>query len=394
MFHDYSPAAIADLPVRWEKVQKLLQKTGADGMLVASRIGILYLSGRVYRGYLYLPAIGAPLYFVQRPIGLQGEHVYAVRKPEQIPDLLTAEKLVPNKVLLEADDLTHGEWLRLSALFPNAQIENGSSLLRIARSVKTPYECKLLKLTGSRHVSVIDQFAMAYEPGMTDQQWLGGMYKLLLDAGCLGVIRTSGITMEGFVGSVLVGPNGGGKSPFDYALGGAGLSPSLPVGQSGVKMERGMSALVDIPANFFGYISDCTRNYSVGKLPQRALDAHKVALEIEQTIMEMGKPGVSCEALYQKSLEIAEKRGFADCYMGAEQKARFVGHGVGLVMNEWPVLGARSKHVLEENQFIAVEPKLVIDGVGPVGNEDTFVVTKKGMVSITENDSAIRELSF
>ena len=392
MFHDYSSATVEDLPIRWEKVQALMRKLGAEGFLVASRIGILYLSGRVYRGYLYLPAEGCPLYFVQRPIGLQGEGVYAVRKPEQIPDCLAAEKIAPKKILLEADDLTHGEWLRLSALFPAAEISNGSSVLRTARSVKTPYECKLVKLTCSRHVSVIDQFAMAYEPGMTDQQWMSGMFKLLLDAGCLGVIRTAGITMEGFVGSVLVGPNGGGKSPYDYALGGAGSHPSLPIGQSGVRMEPGMSALVDIPANFFGYISDCTRNYSVGPLCQRALDAHQTALEIEEALMEMGRPGTSCEALYQKSLEIAEKRGFADCFMGSGQKARFVGHGVGLVMNEWPVLGARSKHVLEENQVIAIEPKFVIDGVGAVGNEDTFLVTANGLVSLTESDSAVRVL--
>jgi Xaa-Pro aminopeptidase len=63
--------------------------------------------------------------------------------------------------------------------------------------------------------------------------------------------------------------------------------------------------------------------------------------------------------------------------MGGRQKAGFIGHGIGLVLNELPVLAPKSKMILQAGMTIAVEPKFVIDGVGAVGNENTYIVHKE-----------------
>lgn len=185
------------------------------------------------------------------------------------------------------------------------------------------------------------------------------------------------------MGTILAGENGAAVSPYDFALGGAGLSPSLPVGQSGIKLEPGMTVMVDIPGNFYGYITDCSRIYGIGKLIQKAYDAHQVSIDIRTAIMEAGKPGVPAEDLYTLALEMAARAGLADCFMGARQKAKFIGHGTGIVINELPVLGARSKDILAEGMTIALEPKFVIPGAGAVGVEDTLLVTDRGMVNLT-----------
>ena len=393
MFMQTTEALAADLDRRFSKVQTSLSSENADGLLVSSIVNILYLSGRVYSGFLYLPAEGRPLFLVKRPNGLSGDRVLYIHKLEDIPGLLRDAGIAePKTLLLESDELSHSEWARCAAAFPSARCASASALLRQARAVKTPYELAVMKMTGSRQASVFEQFAGAFEPGMTDQEWNTEIFRLMLKAGSLGILRVSGQSMEGFIGSILVGPNGGGMSPYDYALGGAGWSPALPVGQSGAKMEPGMSALVDVPGNFYGYLTDCTRTYSVGPLAQRAYEAHKLSIDIEQALASDGVPGASCEALYLKALAMAERAGFADCFMGLGQKARFVGHGTGLVINEWPVLGVRSKHVLEAGMTVALEPKFVIDGVGAVGVEDTFIVTDKGMQNITPSGQMIREL--
>jgi len=240
-----------------------------------------------------------------------------------------------------------------------------------------------MKLTGARQSDVFPLYASVYEPGMTDVQWSVEMFRVMLNAGGLGHFRIAGYTMEGFMGTILAGDNGGAVSPYDFALGGAGIHPSLPVGQSGVRLEEGMSVMVDIPGIFYGYITDCSRIFGVGKLAQRAYDAHQVSIDIREAIMAAGKPGVRCEDLYTLALQMAEKTGFADCFMGLAQKAKFVGHGTGIVINELPVLGARSKDVLEIGMTIALEPKFVIAGTGAVGVEDTLVVTPNGMENLT-----------
>ena len=390
MFTGYTPELTDDLKLRWTRLQARVRQAGSDALVVGTNVNLLYLSGRIFMGYVYLPAEGAPWFFVRRPCGLVGPNVVEIRKPEQIAEILLAAGVaLPQTLLLEGDDLTFSEYTRLGAVFAGTAASNGSGLLRQCRAVKTPYEIRIMKKTGNRHAAVVMRFATAYEPGMTDQAWSIEMFRLMLQAGNLGLFRIAGGSMEGFMGTVLAGDNGGAVSPYDFALGGAGLHPSLPVGQSGVALKEGMAVMVDIAGNFYGYLTDCTRTFAVGKLAPKAVAAHQVSIDIRDAVAAAGVPGARCEDLYALALKMAENAGFADCFMGLAQKAKFVGHGTGLVINEQPVLGARSKDVLEAGMCIALEPKFVIPGTGAVGVEDTFLVTPSGMENLTACDPAL-----
>jgi len=202
-------------------------------------------------------------------------------------------------------------------------------------------------------------------------------------AGCLGMFRIFGQSMEIFMGSVLAGDNASEASPYDFALGGKGMHPSLPVGAAGCVLQPGMSLMVDMGGNFTGYMTDMTRTYSIGKLTEKAYRAHQTALEIQDTIAQMMRAGAVCEEIYNRSLDIAKRNGLDDCYMGTRQQARFVGHGVGIEVNETPVIGVRSRTVLEKGMVLAIEPKFVIEGVGAVGIENTFAVTENGNEKLT-----------
>lgn len=389
MFTDYTPALKSDLSLRWQTVQKHMQAIGADAILVNSNLNQLYLTGRIFMGYTYLPAQGLPHFFVRRPNNLVGDQVHHIYKPEQIPQFLTQIGLpAPQHLLLEAAELSHQNWLRLSKLWDTPS-DDASTLLRRCRAVKTPYEVQIMKLTGARHAAVIEQYVARYHPGMSDQEWTVEMIHQMLQAGSLGIFRVAGEDMECFMGTVLAGPNGGAVSPYDFALGGRGLHPSLPVGQSGTKLEPGTPIMVDLAANFYGYLTDCTRTFAIGQLPEAAYAAHQTAIDITKALMAAGVPGAHCEELYHLALEMADQAGLGDYFMGLEQKARFVGHGTGLVINELPVLGARSRDHLALNMCIALEPKFVLPGIGAVGIEDTCLVTQQGMISLTPAPQAI-----
>ena len=75
-----------------------------------------------------------------------------------------------------------------------------------------------------------------------------------------------------------------------------------------------------------------------------------------------------------------------------QQQAKFVGHGLGLVINEPPVLCDRNKAVLEVGNTIALEPKFVFPEVGAVGTENTYVVTENGMRKLTSAPEEIIDL--
>ncbi len=390
MFTGHTPELMADLKLRWARLQERMRLTGAEALVIGTNVNVLYFAGRVFMGQVYLPAEGDPWFFVRRPCGLKGPNVAEIRKPEQIAELLAGAGLaLPKTVMLEGDDLTHSEWLRLAAVFPGASPFNGSGLLRQCRSVKTPYEIRIMKQTGSRQAAVFARFASVYEPGMTDREWETEIFRLMLRAGSLGLFRIAGGSMEGLMGTVLAGDNGGAVSPYDFALGGAGLHPSMPVGPSGVLLQEGMSVMVDVSGNYYGYLTDCSRTFAVGRLAPEAVRAHQVSIDIQRAVAAAARPGVRCEELYALAVRLADEAGLAEQFMGGAQKARFIGHGTGLVINEQPVLGARSKDVLEAGMCIALEPKFVIPGTGAVGVEDTFLVTAAGLETLTPCDPAL-----
>ena len=127
------------------------------------------------------------------------------------------------------------------------------------------------------------------------------------------------------MGSVLAGDNAATPSPYDFALGGKGLDPSLPGGMNGTLLKEGYSVMVDIGGNFYGYMCDMSRVFSIGKLNDEAYAAHQVCLEVQDKVASMTAPGVVCEDLYNAAIEIVTKAGFADRFMGVSQQARFIG---------------------------------------------------------------------
>lgn len=376
---------LPELKLRRDKIRLLMAQQEIDAALIACNVNLIYTYGRVVSGYLYLP-LNAPAHlFVKRPNNIEGEHVRPIRKPEQLPDLLKECGLpIPTRLMLEGDELSFTEYKRLAACFPETEVlPCGTSLIRKARSIKTGMEIEMFRRSGMAHAKVYEQIPTLYKPGMTDRQLSIEIERLMRLEGCLGIFRTFGQSMEIFMGSLLAGDNATAPAPYDFALGGEGLDPSLPIGANGTLLKSGQSIMVDMGGNFYGYMGDMSRVFSIGKLPDKAYDAHRVCLDIQEAVAEKAKPGAVCEELYRLAIDMATKAGFADYFMGDAQKARFIGHGIGLEINEMPVLAPRISQELEPGMVFALEPKIVLPGIGPVGIENSWVVTAEGVEKLT-----------
>jgi len=287
--------------------------------------------------------------------------------------------------------MSHGDWMRLQACFAGVELMNGTNDLRKVRSIKTDYEVSLIRSSAEAHVRAYKRIPDVYRPGMTDNAFSIEIERLMRLEGNLGLFRTFG-DMEAFMGSILTGENASVASPYDFALGGAG-TVSNPIGAAGLELLPGKSIMIDMAGNFTGYLDDLTRTFSIGKLTEQAYKAHQVSIDIQQRLMEEMKEGAVCEDLWELSLKMATDAGLADCYMGTTQQAKFVGHGVGIVINELPVIATRSRDLLKANMTVAIEPKFVIEGVGAVGVEDTFLIEKNGCERLTKLDYDIVDLT-
>lgn len=379
--------------IRISKIRREMRTVNADACLITGTANMFYAIGQVVMGYLYIPADREPVLFARRPLGLEGENVAYIHKPEQIVGILAERGYpMPGTIMFEGDSISHTEWLRYETVFHPARAVNGTPAIRRARSVKTEAELELMRHSGKLHANVYNRIPELYRKGMTDLELSVEIERALRQAGNLGIFRVFGQSMEIFMGSILAGNNAGEPSPYDFGLGGKGLHPSIPVGVNNHVLRQGTSIMVDMGGNFTGYMTDMTRTYSIGRLTEKAYRAHQTALEIQAEIINMARPGAVCEDIYGKSLEIARRGNLEHCFMGSRQQARFVGHGVGIEVNEQPVLGARSRMELETGMVLAIEPKFVVENVGAVGIENTFAVTDLGLEKLTVLEENIIDL--
>ena len=382
-----------ELELKWRRIQQAMRQEEADGCLLTMNMNLYYVSGQVFNGYFYLPAEGRPYWFVKRLTIPETNQVHVIRKPEQIPDFFRDLNLaMPRKLLLEADELSYNEYIRLQHVFRAEATGNASALIRHIRMIKTPWEIEQMRISARKHEAVYREIPACYRPGMRDIELQIEIEKRMRMHGSLGYFRAFGSNMDIFMGSLLAGENAGEPSPFDFALGGTGMHASGPLGANGTLLREGTTVMADMSGNYTAYQTDMTRVFSIGKLPDRAYRVHRVALEIQARMERTAKPGVPCAELYRDALAMAGQEGLEDCFMGTRFQAKFVGHGVGLEINELPVLTTRSKDILQPGMTFAFEPKFVLAGIGAVGIENTFLVTDSGVEKMTLLDENIIEL--
>lgn len=379
--------------LRIDRLHKAMAGAGIDGLLVADNADIFYLTGRVYAGFAYIPAGMAPLWFVRRPVELEGDGVVYIRKPEDMASHIVAAGLaMPRRLGLELDILSFNQAERLRSVFPGAECVDTTPMMRAMRAVKTDFEVEQMRLSGLKHEQVYRKIPKLYRVGMTDVELQVEIERISRLEGCLGVFRISGQSMEIYMGNVLAGRNADVPAPYDFAMGGRGLDPSIPGGAAGEEIKEHNAVMVDLNGNFTGYMTDMTRVFAVGSLPQEAVDAHRCSIDICRAFEREARPGVEARTLYEMCADMARERGLERYFMGHRQHAGFVGHGVGIEVNEWPVIAPRSRQILERNNTIALEPKFVIPEVGAVGIENTYVIEDTGARSLTNAPEEIVQL--
>ncbi|GAB6011178.1 M24 family metallopeptidase [Viscerimonas tarda] len=382
-----------DLLIRRHKLQAVMQLNGVDACILATNLNLFYMAGCVYSGYCYLPADGEAFHFVKRPNDINLLNTSYIRKPEQLVEELQKHDLpLPKKILLETDSLPYNDCLRLMSSLQVTETLNASTTLRKIRSIKTGFELSQVRECAKIHQEVYSQIPSLFRRGMTDLEFQIEIERCMRLHGSMGLFHTYGENMDIHMGSLLTGENAEAPSPFDFALGGKGSDPTLPLGASGIKIEEGNTIMVDMAGNYRPWMTDMSRIYSAGKTSELAYKAHRVSIEICNAIGSKAKPGLACSDLYNLSLNIVRQNKLEAYFMGTGQQARFVGHGVGLEINEPPVLAPRSNEVLEPNIVLAVEPKFVIPGIGAVGIENTYLVTETGLEKITIFEENIIEL--
>jgi Xaa-Pro aminopeptidase len=318
---------------------------------------------------------------VESPI----KQVVPLKSLRDVPSLIqTYGNRLPHRLGLELDVLPVNDYLKLQELFPGVSFTDASPIFRETRKIKSPFEVDLMRVAGKIGEKVYQEARKILKEGMTEIE-LGGLLEAFAKKhGHEGLLRVRSLNYEAYTWHVLSGFTGGIVSQSDSPMGGLGLSPAFPVGASLKIMKAHEPILVDFGTCYHGYQADETRMFSIGKLNQKFIDAYKACREIHDVVLEETRPGADCEAIFMKTLPLAEKLGYKDSYLGPPGlQTRFVAHGIGLELNEYPFIARGQSYPLEKGMTFAVEPKIVFPGEGSVGIENTVVVTENGYEILT-----------
>jgi Xaa-Pro aminopeptidase len=367
-------------------LQHALQAQGIDGALLVYPIDVYYFTGTRQNSVLWVPADGNPLLLVRKSYSRAlKESLIEDTRPfpssKEFPSLFSDSV---KKVGMTFDIVPVQQQSYYAKLMPGRDFVDISSINREIRSVKSAWEIDKLRHCGAELCSVFRQVPDFLKAGMRELDLSAEFEMRLRKAGSEGFVRMRAFNQELFQG-LAVSSSAAEPGFFDGAVTGRGLSSASPHGASIDIIQPNMPVLLDYTGVFNGYITDMTRIFVVGDLDPELTNAFETALSIQKYLSDNLKPGAICEALFAKSAEMAEQAGLGKYYMGAPgENARFVGHGVGLELDEFPVLAQGFKSALQQGQTIAIEPKFVIPGKGVIGIENTFAVTSKGGEKLTD----------
>jgi Xaa-Pro aminopeptidase len=348
-----------------------------------------YFTGTMQNGILLIRRDGEYLYGVRRSY----ERARAESPLTEIMPIASyrdiAEKTggLLGNTYLEGDTMTLAVLERLQKNFQTTSIHFLDTAIRRVRGVKSPYELYWLKQCGEQHRILLEEKVPALlREGMTEAELMGEIIRRLYAMGYHGIMRFNQSQVELTAGQLGFGANSLIPSSFDGPGGGLGSGPaSLLAKRGGRKLRARDLVFADVAFSLEGYFTDKTRVYLFGgAVPEQLAEAQQFCLDIISKIAERLKPGEIPSRIYSDITGgLSEKE--RDCFMGVDNshRVKFLGHGVGLAIDEYPVIARGFDEPLEENMVIALEPKKGVPGVGMAGVEETFIVTPEGGQCIT-----------
>ena len=365
------------------------------GLLIFSRLNIYYFTGSFANGVFWLPLHGEPVLFCRRGVERSRiesplTHICSFKSYGDIESILNGLGFsLPEQVAAEMNGLSWALSNSLTKYFSSRRFIPADKIIGMSRAKKSDWELTILREAGSKHARCLTRLLPPFlHDGISELEICHKISELFFSEGHLGILRMENYGEEVFLGHISVGDSANYPSTFNGPVGLRGVHPATPyMGSADVKWTAGKPLIIDNGFTLAGYITDKTQVYWLGKIetmPANAIEAHTFCIDLQNEIAESLRPGILPSALWNQCLAKVERSPWKSGFMGlGTNKVSFVGHGIGLAIDEYPVLTTGFDYPLEAGMTIALEPKIGIPGFGMVGVENTFEVTPSGGKCLT-----------
>lgn len=383
----YTPKS--EIEARIKAVQGVLAQTQMAGALIVHHTNLFYLSGTSQSGHLFIPRIGEPVLMVRKSYNRALKEstigdIVEVKSLKSVPDLLREKGFNLATIGMELDVIPVNTYRFYQKIFQDSALEDISDPLKKIRMIKSEYEAGLLQRACAVLDQVFSEVPSMLREGMTEIELASLFEAGMRRRGYGGCSKMRAFNQDFFLGNITTGSSGAVPSYFDGPVGGSGVTPANnPHGAGWKVIGRNEIVYIDYTCVIDGYTADGARMFVVGDISEQLKQAHEAALRMQEELVKMLKPGVVCEDVYSKAEEMAAQMGLLDHFMGiGGDRVRFIGHGVGLELDEYPIFAKGVKMPLAAGMTFALEPKFVFSE-GAIGTENTYYLKTAGAMVLT-----------
>jgi Xaa-Pro dipeptidase len=363
---------------------------------VVSKIPLYYFTGTMQDGLLLIPQDGDAVFWVRQSYERAvDESLYPhIRKMKSYRDIAAEMRKFPTTIYLETEQVPIAQFQRIRKHLRFRNVKAVDDQIGAVRAKKSPYELALMERAGEIHRHVLEDLVpFMLSEGIDEATLSCDLYSVMVKEGHQGLIRFGGFN-EMLLGQIGFGTSSLCPTCTDTPGGVAGMHPSVP--QMGCRtrlLQKGDLVVIDIGCGYNGYQTDKTLSYMFGRsIPDAAIHEHFRCVEIQDELASMLKPGAIPSEIYRTIMAGLEPA-FLTNFMGfGDRRVKFLGHGIGLWIDETPVIAEGFNEPLEERMVFALEPKKGIPDVGLVGIENTFVVTPQGGRPLTGRSKGLVEV--
>lgn len=393
---------VSELAARQSALAEALRDANLPGALIQHPVDLYYFTGGRQDGSCFIPATDAggsvesggngPVSFVRRSLsravheagGSDAPHI--VRSFGRLSQFATT---LNDMGVTQAPGLQFGEIPStfaqrfVSALSSFGDCPDVTGIIHRLREVKSSWEIEQMDVAASVQFRMFEAVQTVGGDGVTELDMVAAAEAVSRSEGFGGTVQMRRFPLECDRGVIVAGRAGGIPSFFDSAVGGTGAHPLSGMGSGFTKVKPNEPVLVDLVHAHRGYMVDATRMFVAGRLDEvwsRRLDD---MLAVKDTVVDVLDQGRTCSEAWQEGLELAEALGHGNHLMGATpDQSRFLGHSIGLQLDETPVVAAGFDRPLPIGGTMAIEPK-VVHAEGSIGSEDTWVRDEEGLRPIT-----------
>ncbi len=365
-----------------------------DMAVIFSKLNQYYFTGTMQDGMLIIPRDDEAILWVRRSYrrALDESLLENIQPMRSFRDAANSLPQIPDSAYLETEVVPLALYQRFQKHFSFKDILPLDMHLKTIRAVKSDYELSLMRRAGAIHQHVFEEIIpQILTEGMSEADLATQLFSVMIREGHHGVSRFSMFDSEMVLGHICFGESSIYPTYFDGASGNYGLGPAVPlIGSRENKLRKGDLVYVDTGCGVDGYHTDKSTTYMFGQsLPDHAIEAHQQCVEIQNRVAGMLKPGAIPSEIYQTVMDDLDKD-FRENFMGfGNHQVKFLGHGIGLHIDELPVIARGFDMPLQEGMTFALEPKKGIKDVGMVGIENTFIVTSQGGECITGDNPGL-----